>query len=309
MRYFLEVASHGGFHRAASHLNLAQSALSRQIQLLEHEMGTQLFIRSSSGVKLTEAGKMLRIRAEALLSQAKIIRDEVMSEGNVVRGNLVIGMPPSLNMRLSVPLLSRMRERYPDVFLNTRVATSIELRQMLLEGSVVMAVIGILDQEPILTTEHLFADQMYAIGRAGRFDRQVIDISEVARLPAVLTSAANSVRRLVDRAANLAGFSMNVIMEVNNVQVQFELIKRGLGITVLPGSALQGIDDPSFSWAPVDGLFYNWALATRRNVELTRAGKATYDAIRTMGPTLGGDGCMLAHATRSVLLSVSASAP
>src|SRR5690348_4907207 len=72
LRYFIGVAEHGGFHRAAAQLNIAQPALTRQIRELEEELGVALLIRSTHGVKLSPAGEVLLSEARRLLPQIEL---------------------------------------------------------------------------------------------------------------------------------------------------------------------------------------------------------------------------------------------
>ncbi len=279
LNYFLEVANHGGFNRAASMLHVAQSALSRQVQLLEHELQTPLFVRGGAGVRLTPAGKILRARAEMILSHVRNARTEVMAEANEPRGEFLLGMPPSLERNLVVPLLAKMKRRYPDVFIKTWVATSLILREMLLDGAIDMAVIGVREAETALTERPLFSDPMYLVGPEGMLTEPEVSIDAIAELPLLLTSAPNSVRILVDQAALRRGKRLNVVMEANDVPVLFGLVREGIGCTLLPCSALDMIDRSGYSWSKVPDMLFDWVLVTQRETELTAAGRATYEMI------------------------------
>lgn len=274
LTYFLQVANHGGFNRAASHLHVAQSALSRQVTLLEAELNTPLFIRGSGGVDLTAAGKILQSRAEAILAYVRVARDEVMAEAHEVRGELALGMPPSLDGVMTVPVLNEMRRRHPAVVVKTWVALSIELRDRVLDGTLDMAVIGVVEPEPILASAPLFDDAMYLIGPAGSDLPEVADWDAVARLPLILTSPPNSVRMLVERAAVRAGHRLNTVMEVNYVPVLMALVAQGAGCTLLPKSALSTLSALAYTAAPLRDLAYQWVVVHSKERELSAAGSA-----------------------------------
>ena len=76
LRYFVAVARQGNFNRAARQLNIAQPALSRQVQQLEEALGIQLFDRHARGAALTSGGQRLLVRAERLLAEAETLRTE-----------------------------------------------------------------------------------------------------------------------------------------------------------------------------------------------------------------------------------------
>ena len=96
LRYFVAVAERGGFGAAASALNVAQSALSRHIQQLEHELGGALLERGARGVSVTESGKVLLARGRWLLTTVDDIKAEVRTENREPSGTVRLGAPSSL---------------------------------------------------------------------------------------------------------------------------------------------------------------------------------------------------------------------
>ena len=76
LRYFLEVAREENMSKAAERLHVSQSTLSKQLRKLEEELGKKLFLRHSFSIELTEEGRLLRKRAEDLLSMADKITAE-----------------------------------------------------------------------------------------------------------------------------------------------------------------------------------------------------------------------------------------
>ncbi len=287
LNYFLQVANHGGFNRAASYLHVAQSALSRQVTLLEAELKTPLFLRRSGGVELTAAGNILLLRAEAILSQVRVARDEVMAEAHEVRGELSLGMPPSLDGVMTVPILNEMRGRHPSVIVKTWVALSIELRNRVLEGTLDMAVIGVVEPEPILASMTLFDDAMYLIGPAGANLPDAASWEVVSELPLILTSPPNSVRMLVERAAARVGRRLHVVMEVNYVPIIMALVAQGVGYTLLPKSAIVTLPKPTYTIAPLQTLSYRWVVVHSKERELSAASSALRKIMLDLSTAVG----------------------
>ena len=93
IRYFVAVAERGGFGAAASTLNVAQSALSRHVKELEHELGGALLERGSRGVSMTESGKVLLARGRWLLGAIDDIKAEVRTENRDPSGTVRLGAP------------------------------------------------------------------------------------------------------------------------------------------------------------------------------------------------------------------------
>ena len=93
LRYFLAVAAHGNFSRAAGELHIAQPVLSRQIRALETELGAELFVRDSRGARLTPAGTQLALDAEPLLADAEALRRNVARAARGPRTFTIAFMP------------------------------------------------------------------------------------------------------------------------------------------------------------------------------------------------------------------------
>src|SRR6201994_3053368 len=95
LRYFVAVAERGGFGAAASALNVAQSALSRHIKQLEHELGGDLLERGARGVAVTESGKVLLARGRWLLGAVDDVKAEVRTENREPSGTVRLRGPPN----------------------------------------------------------------------------------------------------------------------------------------------------------------------------------------------------------------------
>src|SRR3954468_11508887 len=118
LKYFLRVAELRSFSKAADVLHVAQPAITRQIRLLEEELGVALFHRHSRGSEPTEAGQLLEIRAAELLRMADQTRVDVVSRAVVPTGTVRIGFPPSVgNLLLGSPVAA-YHAKYPGVLIS-----------------------------------------------------------------------------------------------------------------------------------------------------------------------------------------------
>lgn len=274
LEIFQQVTHYGGFNRAAAHLHIAQSALSRHVQQLEADLGVALFERSGRGVQLTPAGEVLALRVDSLLRQFRQTRDELMAKADLPRGELAIGIPPSMQ-QFAAKLLTDFHMLHPDVALTVRMNTSIELREWLLSGHVDIAIYGILEPETVLESFPFQRDQVYALGSAdSALDGQPIDMRTFSRLPLILTSRPNSMRLLIDHAAQRLNLSLNVIMDVNSVPLQIDLVAAGQGYTALPSSAIRDLPDQHrFRLSPLKQISYRWTISNSRERPLSAAGR------------------------------------
>lgn len=113
LTYFTVVAEERNFTRAAQRLSMSQPPLSNQIKALETELGTPLFVRSSRGVQLTEAGKLLYRRSAQLLDLAERTQEEVRSLAMGLSGTLCLGSVAGLAPFLAAKWLSGFRAEFP----------------------------------------------------------------------------------------------------------------------------------------------------------------------------------------------------
>jgi DNA-binding transcriptional LysR family regulator len=126
LRYFIAVAEHLSFRRAADRLHLAQPALSSQIKDLEIELGTRLFDRSTRSVKLTAPGKVFLDEARSVLMSAERAEQNVRKAGRGLIGPLRVGLlAPTATPRLA-RILSSYRQKFPSVQFSLYELTSVE---------------------------------------------------------------------------------------------------------------------------------------------------------------------------------------
>lgn len=120
LRYFCAIAENHSMSRAAEILPLAQPALSRQMRDLENELGAKLFIRSSTGVRLTDAGVVLYQHASKLLLQASIAVSAVQELAKGNGGEFVVGGDWRFPLDLVPRAVKDLRERFPKVNISLR---------------------------------------------------------------------------------------------------------------------------------------------------------------------------------------------
>lgn len=137
LEYFCRIADLGSFHEAARRLNISQPPLSYQVRQLEQELNVRLFDRTSRGVVLTEAGRLLYERASRLLDYAGSTRQEVAAAGkkHILRLGITSSTVPTI-----LPYITAFHRRYPEVSFEVRDAASFTLLQYLLDGMIDISV-------------------------------------------------------------------------------------------------------------------------------------------------------------------------
>lgn len=118
MKYFLAVAREESISRAADFLYITQPSLTRQIQSMEKEVGQQLFVRGGKKIRLTEAGLLLKKRAEEILALYEKTESELIHPQQSVSGNVYLGGGESHAMQLLLDIANEMRTQYPNIKLH-----------------------------------------------------------------------------------------------------------------------------------------------------------------------------------------------
>jgi LysR family nitrogen assimilation transcriptional regulator len=241
LRYFTAVATEGTFTRASVKLRVAQPALSRQIGLLESELGTPLLIRHRRGVGLTDAGAALLDRARPVLLSLDRIQSEIMDYSAAPTGPLRIGCTPTLTSRLVVPPVLRILESLPNVAVQIQEGVSHQLCRAVLSDELDAAIVSENLAESFLTAEPLFEEEVWFFGPLGKKTyRRKATLQQISRVPMILARSPQTTRRIIDRALTASKTRLNVVAESDSIQATRELIMSGVGHTIAPYSALIG---------------------------------------------------------------------
>jgi LysR family nitrogen assimilation transcriptional regulator len=240
LRYFQYVAEAGSFSRASALLRISQPAISRQIQKLEEELGTGLFVRHGYGVRLTEAGTLLLERSRGLLRLIAHTKAEVAAHTQEPAGNISLGIPPAAGNYLIPPLVERFRGRYPGVFLQVLTGFSGYLQEWMVNGRLDIAVLHNPMPMKGVTITPLMIEQTYVVGPSdsslGRDGP--VSLRDLKGLPLILPSRSHNLRGHFEHLAAQEGVRLSLILEVDSQSIIKALVKRGLGYSILTQGAI-----------------------------------------------------------------------
>lgn len=237
---FLQVAELGSLSRAADRLRIAQPALSRQIRLLEDDLGVALFFRHGRGMQLSPAGERLRSRAAAILREIGAVRDDLIEEAGAVRGRVVFGMPPTVGGVLATRLIERFMTAHPEVTLRVVQAFSGYLLEWLQGGEIDLAVVYGAETATSIRLSPLLVENLFFVTPPDGAPpaHHAVTFASVAGARLILPAPQHGLRQLVEAAASRAGVSLAIAVEADDLQVIRELVARRLGSTILPHAAV-----------------------------------------------------------------------
>ena len=235
-RAFLAIGELGSLTRAALFLNSNQSLLSRQLNALERECGTRLFVRTGRGVELSDVGQRIFPQVRALLADAEQLENEIREQARDASGRVTLGTLPSIGHHLVGQLFTEVRARYPGVSLKVLEGSSGQVEEWLADARVD---IGILYRYGGTLPEHeqcLATVDSYLIGPAG--DRltaqEEVPFRSLHELPFILPSAPNGLRTALDSMARQEHITLAPVIEADSLPLQASLVARERLYTVLP---------------------------------------------------------------------------
>ncbi len=287
LRTFLHVADLGSLSKAAERLHLSQPALSRQIRMLEDEMGESLLTRTGRGVEITEAGEVLARRASRILSEVERLHADMADHKGRITGHVILGLPPSAGLFVGGPLIERYRAQYPDVKVRVVQMMSGNVQDALLEGKLDLGIIYEGSTDKPLRLTQLWAEKLYLIGNreSGITENEPVTFEQVCNFPLVVSAPRHGVRNILERQAVKSERLLDVAVESDSLSMILELTRRGLGVSVLPLVACQDdLDKGTLIAAPIEKpkLERVSSLAWARDFPLSPAASAMAEMVREL---------------------------
>ncbi len=237
MRNFYVIAEAGNISNAAKRLNIAQPPLSKQMKQLEEQLGVQLFERGSRRIRLTEAGQLLRERAEQILGLVDGTVKEITELNSNLAGTLSIGTVTTSGAALLPNLLSRFHDLYPDVTFELWEGDGYRILELLdnrvIEIGIIRAPFDSAVYESItLPDEPLMIAMKRDGGQCGE-DSEVIRLAELAGQPLIIPRRWKA---MVEGWCEKAGFAPKIVCLSDGILLNILWVKLGIGMALVPKS-------------------------------------------------------------------------
>jgi LysR family transcriptional regulator, nitrogen assimilation regulatory protein len=289
IQYFFSVIEHGNLSSAAQSLRVSQPTLSRQIQAIEQEYKTALFVRGGRGMMPTEAGRQLHEGLQSIERQLRLLKTDVAAMSIEPAGEVAFGIPPSPRGPIAVPLVRQYHAAYPRIAVRLVEETSGQLRDLIANGMLDIAITNTVEPTHGILSQTLGRERLVLVGpRSAKLSmRKETPIRALADLPLILTMRPNSLRLLVENGLALHGMPANVRFEANTLPLMTDMVTAGLGYTVLPMCGVHDlVRQGRVSASPVADLFVTWLVARPKNRTLGVAAERFHDMLAEFGRKL-----------------------
>lgn len=264
MRYFLAVAEEGNLNRAAERLHMAQPPLTRQIQALEADLGTPLFVRTPRGMDLTDAGAALLDEVPNLLALAQRARERTLRAGQGLAGRLDVGIFGSGVLDVIPRMLARFHAERPEVRIVLHNQTKAEQIQALRERRIAVGFNRLVPPESDLVVETVLRERLVVALPENHplSARKRLRLRELDDLPMILYPNL-PLPGLAQRVASAFArdeVKLRVEQEVEDVLTAIALVSGGFGLCITAESSMS-LRLPGVAWRPLDNH-------TLRDIEL-----------------------------------------
>ncbi|MGE0482549.1 MAG: LysR family transcriptional regulator [Gammaproteobacteria bacterium] len=243
LKSFLAVAETGHVGRAARKLHMSQPPLSRHIQQLEAALGVELFVRTPSGMELTDAGVMFVDEARNLLELASLARERAALAGQGAVGRLDIGIFGSAVFDAIPRILHAFRRAAPGVRLALHSMGRAEQIEALRQRRISVAFNRLLHTEPDLETRLVQQEQLHLAASSSSpfLAWPRLQLADLAGEDFIVYPAAPR-PSFVDYFQNLCrqrGFEPRIVQEVGDTATGVALVAAGFGSCIVPASVVR----------------------------------------------------------------------
>lgn len=288
LRYIVAVAQERHFGRAAQRCHVSQPTLSIAIKKLEEELAVSLFDRSSNEVITTEAGERIIAQARKVLDEADVIRNLASEEQNELEGAFKLGLIFTVAPYLLPKLILSLRDVAPKMPLMLEENYTHVLTDLLKRGDLDAIVVAEPYQETGVETVPLYDEPFFVIVPKGHPFEELDSIStkQLSDERVLLLTEGNCMRdQVLGSCSELASRQkingLTSTLQGSSINTIRHMVASGLGISVLPATALTENDHLLFSIVPFehDAPQRRILLAYRRNFVRPKALTAIRQAI------------------------------
>ena len=259
LEYFSAVAEAKSISLAARNLHVAQPPISRQLALLEDELGVCLFLRTNKGVELTEAGRSLYRQSQNLFQDMRMIVDSVRDINAGMRGLLKIGMIYS-NISIALQYLKEFRAQYPQVELYVRLGSPGDLLEDLNKGDLHLLFLRSSSERGSGLHERILGEDPLELVMIRELDpapdQASVPLEALKGVPMCLLRSDDlwGYSNYLIKECQRQGFTPNTTFRCYDTPMAMQLVQAGLGVSYLPRSIVETQPHLGLYPKPIQGI-------------------------------------------------------
>jgi DNA-binding transcriptional LysR family regulator len=230
------IAETGSFTASGRKLHVSQSAISRQILLLEEELGEPLFLRIGRQVRMTPAAESLVQLGQRVFQDVRDTVGAITDRTSELRGTLRLAGGMTVCLYVFPPLLKHLRRIHPKLDVRLTVATAGESVQAIRGGRVDAGLLTLPIEEADMVTVPVLREELLLIAPPTHplRRRRRVAPRDLASQPFILFEMGSATRRVIDRFLAAENIEPTIIMDTENVEIIKAMVKTGMGIGIVP---------------------------------------------------------------------------
>lgn len=249
LRYFIAIAEEKNITAAANRLHMSQPPLSMQLKQLEEELGVKLFERNGKSMDLTDKGEVLYQRALHLVNSVEEIKNEIQETEEGTKGVLAVGIN-TLSVSGFSDMLQAFHKKYPLVTLKIVQNDSYYLAEMVKTRAIEMAFVRLPLEHRGFIYEHLLNEPFVFVTNK---KTGMVSLEEISQMPLIIPSTEGlGSYNIIHEAFSRQKLQFTSIAECSDMHVLMEMVKGGMGATIVPKSVLDVYGDENLYSAPIN---------------------------------------------------------
>jgi DNA-binding transcriptional LysR family regulator len=234
------IAETGSFTACGRKLHVSQSAISRQIALLEEELGEPLFLRVGRKVRMTPAAEALVALGQRVFLDVRDTVAGVSDRTRELKGTLRLSGGMTVCLYIFPTLVKQLKRTHPKLDVRMMVATAGRSVEEIRAGHVDAGLLTLPVDEADLVTLPVLREELLLVTMPGHplAKRKKVTAQDLADEPFVLFEAGSGTRRVIDRFFLSENVEPNVVMDTENVEIIKAMVKEGLGLGIVPYMAV-----------------------------------------------------------------------
>jgi len=240
LRYVCAIADTGNFSRAAERCQVAQPSLSQQVLKLEEELGAKLFDRLGRSIRLTEAGRAFIPRARVILEQMEAARSTAADKNADLRGNVAVGVIPTVAPYLMPSYTAHFAKRYPDAKIRIVEDTTSVLVEGLRDLSIDVAILALPLRHKDLALFPIRTEPLFAVLRKDhpRASAKSLALKDLRGESFVMLRDGHCFRDLSIDTCTRARVTPHIAFESGQFSSLLGMVAAGIGVSLIPEMAI-----------------------------------------------------------------------